>query len=851
MKKLKILFTIFFLSSGFILTAQYSASDIWINAESDDFATIQQKAETYFVGRDLGRGSGYNQWKRWEYLNERRLTPNGKVTNHTLFNWEEYQQYLEAHPQFKDPDPTDVTNGSWVFMGPTSYQNGAGWNPGIGRINCIAFHPTSSSTFYVGAPAGGMWKTTNDGGSWTNLCNGLPSIGVSGIVVHPTNPNKIYILTGDGDGGNTNSIGVLVTNDGGNSWTSTGLTFDKLAGRRGYKLRIHPTNSNILFAATSGGIYKTTDAGVNWTLVASGGYYDIAFKPGSPEVMYATRGSRFYRSSNSGDSWNQIFSGVPTNATRIQIGVTPNNPAYVYLLCGPAFGNFTFVGVYRSYDSGLNFEQKTNYPNIIGPSSNGLDSLHQTTYDLAMVVSRTDYADIMIGGINTWTSSDYGFSWTITSFWSNPLNAIGYTHADIHALEINPLNNHLYCGSDGGIFKTTDFGLNWTDLTAGISNTQFYRIAGYEPTLNLIIGGTQDNGTNKWTGSSYMTHVLGADGMDCMIDYTNPNIMYFCAQNGGLHKSINGGVSSTGIKPNDDAIGSWVTPIIMNPSNPNIIYAGYNDVYKSTNGGSSWSNMGIDGRGAMDIAASNTNRVYASVGSVIYRTDDAGISWSNISGGLPGIGISFIAVNPNNSLDVFVTLVGFNSGEKVYRSTNAGLSWTNITGSLPNIITNCIAYEDTEGNPDDALYIGTDVGVFYRNNNLGDWLPFSNWLPTVPVFDLEINETFNYVYAGTFGRGLWRSPTFTNCDNSWTLGGNAPVGYSYYQANDFITSYRVFDQGIGQEGYYKAGNQITLTPGFRVANGSKFKAFLGPCTAGIPDNSLESDGETQVKVYNE
>jgi hypothetical protein len=258
--------------------------------------------------------------------------------------------------------------------------------------------------------------------------------------------------------------------------------------------------------------------------------------------------------------------------------------------------------------------------------------------------------------------------------------------------------------------------------------------------------------------------------------------------------------------------------------------------------------MGIDGRSAMAIGTSNTDRVYAAYLKSMYRSDNGGSSWVGISAEIPDIDISFISVNPNNSLDVFVTLVGFYDGQKVYRSTDGGINWTNISGSLPNIIMNCIAYEDTEGNPDDALYIGTDVGVFYRDNNLGDWIPFSNWLPTVPVFDLEINETNDYIFAGTFGRGLWRSPTYTICEISWTLGGNGGVGQSYYQASDYINSTRVFNQGIGQEGYYKAGNLINLQPGFQVANGSKFKAFLGPCSGGVPvDSTYKEEESDQIK----
>jgi photosystem II stability/assembly factor-like uncharacterized protein len=338
--------------------------------------------------------------------------------------------------------------------------------------------------------------------------------------------------------------------------------------------------------------------------------------------------------------------------------------------------------------------------------------------------------------------------------------------------------------------------------------------------------------------------------MDAMIDHTNSNIMYFSSQNGGLRKSTDAGNTSTGIAPG--GTGAWVTPYVMDPNTATTIYGGYDDVYKSTNGGSTWTNQGVDGRGAMALGTSFSGRVYASNGSSIWRSDDYAVTWTSVSTGLPGNSITFIAVNPDNSMDVFVTLSGFTAGQKVYRSTNGGANWTNISGNLPNIIVNCIAYEDRNASPDDAIYIGTDVGVFYRNNTLGDWLPFSNWLPTVPVFDLEVNESANVITAGTYGRGLWRSSTYTTCDPGWNLCCEAHQGYSYYQASDSIRSSRYYTKGVGQTGIYKAGNKVRLITGFNVAGGSEFKAYLGSCGAGIPDvrimGSYEGPMEGAIEV---
>ncbi|MBK7173476.1 MAG: hypothetical protein IPH84_09620 [Bacteroidales bacterium] len=836
-KYITLLLTIIAVIMGGIVFGQLSSpSEMWLKPVTNDFSAIQNTVEQYYSARDKGQGTGYKQWKRWEYYNQTRLTPDGKITNTEARNLEAYLQEQERYANPNNDSPL-VSAGYWANLGPTSYTNLAGWNPGVGRVNVICFHPSLANTFWLGMPSGGLWETTNGGTSWTPLTDGMPRIGVSGIAVDYNNTNIRYILTGDGDGGDTKSIGVLKTIDGGVTWSSTSLSWTVANDVRGYKLIMHPTNSSILMAVTTLGIYKTTNGGTSWTEVLDGDYRDIEFKPGDPTVVYVSGTSTFYRSVNTGDTWTQVTTGMPVGAWRIAIAVSPNAPNYVYLFSGPSTAVGAFKGFFLSTNSGTSFSVRSTTPNLLGYATNGNDTDEQTTYDLAVAVSRTNNADVIVGGINTWSSGNWGTSWTITSWWDTRGNTIGYTHADIHDLAINPLNNYLYCCSDGGVFRSTDFGLNWTDLTAGIANTQWYRIAGIETNSNLLIGGTQDNGSNKWTGSTIMTHIQGADGMDAMIDHSNSNIMYYSRQYGTLVKSTDGGATWTGIKP---ASGPWVTPYIMNPSNASIIYGGYDDVYKSINGGSSWTNMGVSGTSAMAIGTSNTNRVYSASGTSIWRSDDAAASWTLISTGLSSNSITSIAVNPDNSLDVFVTVGNYNAGQKVYKSIDGGASWTNISGTLPNIVMNCIAYQDNNGSPDDALYIGTDLGVYYRDVNTGDWIPFQNGLPNVPVSDLEINEASGVIRAATYGRGLWSSGLYTSCPIAYLLTpANDPsnpnyTGFQLYEASSSVTSSRVITGGLGTDVTYKAGNNVVLSTGFHARAGNLFKATLGSCEALSP-----------------
>jgi photosystem II stability/assembly factor-like uncharacterized protein len=725
--------------------------------ENTTLQDIKTLAEDYFETSDKGRGSGYKQYKRWEYIMERKVNADGRILNFSQLSWEVINELNSQNP------PVGRSSGTWTSMGPTSYVNGqSGYNGGLGRVNVIAFHPTNANTIYIGVPSGGVWKTTDGGANWTPIADILGSIGVSGIVVDHTSPNTVYIFTGDGDGANTYSIGVLKSTDGGTTWATTGLSFSVTNFVRGFKLLMDPNNSNIMYATTNIGILKTTNGWSSWSNILGGSFRDIEFKPGTPTTLYATTADNFYRSTNSGTNWSLVTSGLPTLEDRAELAVSPANSNYVYYLAGPA-GSNSFKGLYRSTDSGITFSTMATTPNILGYSTTGNDSNSQSWYDLAIAVNPGNANNTITGGVNVWRSMNGGATNTCITNWFEPPGTFEYVHADIHELVYNQLDNKLYCGSDGGISVSTDHGVTWTPIWNGLQIMQFYRIAGVEANQNLLLGGTQDNGTNKYTGSTTIQHILGADGMDCMIDYNNNNNMFYTIQFGNLQRSTDGGSTSAGIQP-PGSTGAWVTPIGMDPNNPSIIYGGYDDVYRSTNSGNSWTNLGSDGRGAFAVGINNPARLYAAVNNTIQTSSNTGGSWNNITGGWPNLTITYIAVDPANANRVWITLGGYTSGQKVYESTNAGASWTNISGSLPNLPALSIVYENTGGTPMDALYVGMDVGVYY-GSDVTPWTILGTGLPNAPIFDLEINHTNSKIRAGTFGRGFWETALY-NVDNT-------------------------------------------------------------------------------------
>ncbi len=720
-----------------------------VNSPNANFHSIQDAFNTEWDGKEYEKGKGYKQFKRWEYFMESRVSANGEWQNSGAV-WTEMNAYRQTHPI----DARTAPLSSWRPLGPASWTSGSGWNPGIGRVNCVEIDPTDENTIYIGTPAGGCWKSIDAGNNWIPLTDNQPILGVSAIAINYTNPDIIYIGTGDDDGGDTYSIGVLKSIDGGVTWNTTGLSFSNTSYRI-YDLAMDPNNPDKIYAGTNGGFYSTNDGGDSWTLSIPGTCYDIEIKPDDPNTIYICNSS-VWKSTDGGASFSSASSGLPDGATvnRALIAVSAAEPDYLYYLCGNESDN-SFKGVYRSDDAGTTWELRGDSPNIFSYETDGSGSGGQSWYDMALTASPTNGEEIYIGGINVWKSNTGGNSFEITSHWVHPTN-VGYTHADIHVLEA--FGDKIYCGSDGGIFATTDGAANWVDITFGLEISQFYGFGSSETNPDLIIAGAQDNGTNLWSNDDWK-HVIGADGMEALIDWANPQIMYGSIQNGSLQKSTNGGGNFNGIagQMTDVETGNWVTPFEIDPVDHNTLYAGYNNVWKTTDGGNFWFTISNFTSGSLDqiaVAENNNNFIYTSVNSILYKTYNGGTNWSTISSGLPGYDITDVTIDNDNCNRVWVTLSGYGDGEKIYQTNDGGNSWTNISGSLPNLPANCVA---AENGPYNGIYVGMDAGIYYTNDTISDWIPFFDNLPNVIISELEINESSKKVRGATYGRGIWES----------------------------------------------------------------------------------------------
>ena len=448
------------------------------------------------------------------------------------------------------------------------------------------------------------------------------------------------------------------------------------------------------------------------------------------------------------------------------IGVSAYNPDVVYVLeaAGGIFGGF-----YKSTDSGANFTKLDHTgKNYFGYESDASDNKGQAPRDMDIIVNPSDAEDVHISGILSWRSTNGGTDFNVTSQWV-PGNAenqnIGYCHADIDLMIYH--NDKIYVGSDGGIFVAND-PLNvsstyYTDLSAGLGIRQFYKIGISQTDPVIVSGGSQDNGTSVYRADGTWYDWLGADGMETFIDHSDSNVLYGTSQNGTLYKSIDQGASYSWINQGyfddiDGPDGSWVTPFEQDPNVAATLYSGYREIYKSLNGGATWSSISQDfGSTAnhLKIAPSDSDTMYAAFGTNLYKTINGGSDgdWAQLTG-FSG-NINSIAIHPTNPSKLAIAT---NSNDKVYISSDGGATWSLATHDLPSFSALALVWDTTYN--EDILYLGMNYGVYYLRANETSWTSYDTGLPNVQVNELEINTADNKLYVATYGRGLWRVNLF-------------------------------------------------------------------------------------------
>jgi photosystem II stability/assembly factor-like uncharacterized protein len=704
--------------------------------------------------RHEGSGKYSEIFKRWEWFWETRVDSLGNfpTTSDYLnsYNHVGLQQFTKLNISVPEPN--------WQLIGP--FQDIPGSGGGMGRVSCISHKPGNPNEVWIGTPAGGLWKSFDGGNTWQNTTtDNLPVIGISDIVFNHQNTNTVYIATGDYTAGDTYSVGILKSTNGGQSWNPTGMTFNLSINRRIDKLVMHPTDTSVLLAATTGGLFRTANAGATWSQLRPGVFRDIEFKPGNPNIVFASNNSLVFKSTNGGLSFagNSGGTGLPASGVgRISLGISPAAPSTIYALLSRTSDN-SYLATYKSIDEGATWNLVNDSPNLLGWDPSGNDNGGQAFFTLSICVSPVNANEVYVGGVNIWKSTNGGADFELNAHWYGGGGA-PYVHADIHDMEFNPANpSTLLVGCDGGLFKSTDAGMNYTDCSAGLAIKQIYRMGNARTNPGSLIYGSQDNGSDLLYANNF-ERVLGGDGMDCLIDHTDESVMFAEVYYGDMYKSNDNGAFFYPVSPPDT--GAWVTPFAMAANNHDIMYAGYREIWKSTNNGESWfqTTNAINGQGTyvdLSISDVDANVVFAIGSGRVYKTIDGGINWQIVNSGLPGNNYTRILVKSGDPNTAYLTIGGFTASNKVFMTFNGGSTWTNITKTgLPAVPVNCIAYQNNTNN---RLYVGTDLGVYYTNDSLNTWLPFNNGLPNTVVTDLEFQYLAGMLRASTYGRGVWQT----------------------------------------------------------------------------------------------
>ncbi len=721
-----------------------------------NFYTVCDSAEAYFKDRDKGKGSGYKPYLRWKFENESKYAPSG---NRMVDHFMPYKEYLRIKKESKpDKQQRLFESGGWKPFGPDNITNVTGhYSTGLGRVEFVEIDKNNDQQIYLGSRSGGLWRTSDGGATWSHNTDFLPASGVNAIAANPTNFNAVLINVRNA--GNGTSFGVYKSNDGGATFSATNFTpvnigFGGLGSNfQVYTIQYHPNVPNLVFVGTSQGLYRSTDNLLTWTRQIIGGdVYDVDFHPTNNNIIYiydgfnAANKNKVLKSTDMGVTYNG-FVDLPGNANaKIKISISPT--------CADCIFASSDNGIWKSADAGLTYTTIQNPP----PAGVALWQAMPNDMDTTKFVS---------GYVDLFRSEDSGATFNQCTWWSLGTNNGGgtfqqnfststhYVHADTNYLDC--VNGVFYTCTDGFLSKSTDNGVTWQKLSLSVGIRENYCVGTSQSNQFVSICGSQDNGTSIKNQSGWI-EAYGADGMEGIVLPLNPDYMIGSTQYGGRGRYTDGtGAGRTGITPPGQD-GSWVAPLFFDPNNQMTVYSLGVKVHKSTDFGTTWTDLGTPTTlaGNIDTAAiaeNNSNIMVVTNGSAIEISIDGGTTFSNIKNGLPSNSITDVAFDPNDDATIIVTYDSYqNNGQKIYMTHNSGLTWQNITYNLGSMPIYSVVIDHTN---DSTIYAGAAVGIYKKTMDANTWTLYNTDLPNVAIEDLEINYGSNTIKAATWGRGLW------------------------------------------------------------------------------------------------
>ncbi len=679
-----------------------------------------------------------------------------------------------------------------------------------GRIADIAVNPKNSSEYYVAVASGGVWKTINKGTTFEPIFDSQASYSIGCVSIDPNNTSTIWV--GSGENNNQRAVaygdGIYKSTDAGKTWQNMGLkTSEHIA-----KIVVHPSDPNTVYVAAYGpvwaeggerGVYKTTDGGKTWKCVKSisafTGCNDLVMDPRNPEVIYAAFHQRMrkvftyigggpetslFKSTDGGTTWQKLSGGLPNgDLGRIGLAISPVNPDYLYTVIeGPADKQ----GVYRTTDRGASWEKRSDFSS----TGNYYNEIDCDPHDVNKIYMTDSYYKMSTDGGKTIKN----------------LGEIN-KHVDNHSIWVDPKDpKHIMVGCDGGIYETYDHAGSW-DFKSNLPIVQFYKVAtDNDLPFYHVHGGTQDNfslgGPSRTTSANGITNAdwyvtSTGDGFESQVDPKDPNIIYAQSQYGGLNRFDRKSGENLWIKPvegeNEPANRwNWDAPLLISQHDNKRLYFGANKVYRTDDQGNSWKAISGDLSRGLDrntfkvmgkvqsvdavaknqstdiygqttaIAESKFNENMLWVGTddgLIQLSVDGGKTWKAIDN-IPGVPArSYVQQIVSSLHDKNTAYVCFNHHRYgdfkpyVIKTKDAGLTWEAIIADLP---TKGSVYTIAEDHLDpNLLFVGTEFGVFFSNTAGKQWLSLKNGLPTIAVRDIEIQRRENDLVLATFGRGFY------------------------------------------------------------------------------------------------
>lgn len=670
------------------------------------------------------------------------------------------------------PTAGGVAPAAWVSRGPNNV---------AGRSRSLLIDPRNPQRLFAGSVSGGVWRSTDGGTTWTPIDDWWRNLSVGCMAMDPSNPDVMYVGTGEGFYSLAHlqrslshfvrGAGVFKSVDGGQTWTHLAATANWAHVTR---IAVHPSSTNILLASRrQGGIARSTDGGATWTDVMPGEQsFQVLFDPnnGNNAVAHFSGASPLVHavltSSDAGVTWQPAASGLGSisgEGARIELAYARSAPGVVFASVAQSGGQ-----VWRSTDGGRNWTLRSSGTTGVIYYYNGL------------WVDPTDANRVVVSALHVWRSTDAGQTFTQTT---NGYIMTVDPHLDVHAIVHDPgyngtTNRRVYVMTDGGVHVADDIltasaGSGWRDLDATMRSTQFYGAAGHG-TGDVIVGGAQDNGTLRVVGSSAAANLaIGGDGGMVQIDPTDPRYVYGEIQYMGVHRSTNGGASSSqitsGLSDATSGSSNFISPLRLDPNNPLRLYAGGARLWRTANarGTPGWTSVKASVGSlisAVAIAHGNADRILVGHNDGrVYRTANgtaAAPTWQAIddngaSNPLPGRVVTRLVFDPADANVVYATFGGF-AADNLWRSTDAGTTWQAIVGTAPLRLPSAPVY-GLAVHPDDSnvLYAATEVGVFASDDAGQHWSANNDGPANVVVEEVSFMHGTRRLLAATLGRGLW------------------------------------------------------------------------------------------------